>query len=408
MILERSRREFLKQGSLLVALSGGVLRTSWAQTGFVEADTAFGRVRGADYEGIKTFKGIPYGATTAGQKPVHAAGRTRRSGPACATRWSTGRARRSASRARRRAARRLAVAAAGLPAEGEDCLVLNVWTPGRRRRPQAAGHVLVPRRRVCDRLGLLARHRRHQPRAPRRRRRRVDQPSSQRAGVHVPGRGSAARLRAVGRRRHARHRARAASGCATNIERFGGDPDTVMIFGQSGGGRKVGTLLAMPSAKGLFHRAIIESGATIKLVERDQAARVARRAAREAGAANAQLRELQSLPVRRSCRAYFAVVREHERGSDDRWDSRRRWTDRVVPQHPFHPTAADGIGGRAADARLDAHRDDARARRGRRSRSTTPACASASAELLGEHAGRDRSTSIARRTRMRRRRTSIS
>ena len=62
-----------------------------------------------------------------------------------------------------------------------------------------------------------------------------------------------------------------------NIEQFGGDPNTVMIFGQSGGGRKVGTLLAMPSAKGLFHRAIIESGPTIKLVERDQATRVAER-----------------------------------------------------------------------------------------------------------------------------------
>jgi para-nitrobenzyl esterase len=45
-----------------------------------------------------------------------------------------------------------------------------------------------------------------------------------------------------------------------NIAQFGGDPNTVMIFGQSGGGRKVETLLAMPSAKGLFHRATIESG----------------------------------------------------------------------------------------------------------------------------------------------------
>jgi para-nitrobenzyl esterase len=45
-----------------------------------------------------------------------------------------------------------------------------------------------------------------------------------------------------------------------NIAQFGGDPNTVMIFGQSGGGRKCETLLAMPSAKGLFHRATIESG----------------------------------------------------------------------------------------------------------------------------------------------------
>lgn len=47
-----------------------------------------------------------------------------------------------------------------------------------------------------------------------------------------------------------------------NIEQFGGDPDNVTIFGQSGGGAKVLTLLAMPQAKGLFHKAIVQSGAT--------------------------------------------------------------------------------------------------------------------------------------------------
>lgn len=51
-----------------------------------------------------------------------------------------------------------------------------------------------------------------------------------------------------------------------NIEAFGGDPDRVMVFGESGGGRKVGTLLAMPAAKGLFHRAAIQSGPSIELV----------------------------------------------------------------------------------------------------------------------------------------------
>ena len=45
-----------------------------------------------------------------------------------------------------------------------------------------------------------------------------------------------------------------------NIEAFGGDPGNVMIMGQSGGGAKVSTLLAMPSAKGLFHKAAIQSG----------------------------------------------------------------------------------------------------------------------------------------------------
>ena len=44
--------------------------------------------------------------------------------------------------------------------------------------------------------------------------------------------------------------------------RFGGDPGNVTIFGQSGGGGKVSALLAMPRAKGLFHKAIIQSGAS--------------------------------------------------------------------------------------------------------------------------------------------------
>lgn len=46
-----------------------------------------------------------------------------------------------------------------------------------------------------------------------------------------------------------------------NVENFGGDPDNVTIFGQSGGGAKVNTLMAMPSAEGLFHKAINQSGA---------------------------------------------------------------------------------------------------------------------------------------------------
>src|SRR5688572_21693506 len=49
-----------------------------------------------------------------------------------------------------------------------------------------------------------------------------------------------------------------------NIAEFGGDPDRVTIFGQSGGGGKTTTLMAMPSASGLFHRAIAQSGAALR------------------------------------------------------------------------------------------------------------------------------------------------
>ena len=52
-----------------------------------------------------------------------------------------------------------------------------------------------------------------------------------------------------------------------NIAAFGGDPSNVTIFGQSGGGGKVSTLMAMPSAKGLFGKAIVESGSITQLME---------------------------------------------------------------------------------------------------------------------------------------------
>jgi para-nitrobenzyl esterase len=55
-----------------------------------------------------------------------------------------------------------------------------------------------------------------------------------------------------------------------NIENFGGDPNNVTIFGESGGGGKVGTLMCMPPAKGLFHKAIIQSGTLINVMTKEK------------------------------------------------------------------------------------------------------------------------------------------
>ena len=63
-----------------------------------------------------------------------------------------------------------------------------------------------------------------------------------------------------------------------NIASFGGDPSCVMIYGQSGGGSKVTTLLGMPSAEGLIHRASAQSGGGGNLPDRRGVERV-----REAG-----------------------------------------------------------------------------------------------------------------------------
>src|SRR6185436_8543224 len=60
-----------------------------------------------------------------------------------------------------------------------------------------------------------------------------------------------------------------------NIANFGGDPNKVMIFGQSGGGAKTSTMLATPSAKGLFHRAAVQSGSSLRISTREAATKAA-------------------------------------------------------------------------------------------------------------------------------------
>ncbi|MEH8108882.1 carboxylesterase/lipase family protein [Gallibacterium anatis] len=64
-----------------------------------------------------------------------------------------------------------------------------------------------------------------------------------------------------------------------NIAQFGGDPNNVTIFGESGGGAKVLTLMAMPFAKGLFHKAVVQSGAVEKMGMTLTSQKVSRRVA---------------------------------------------------------------------------------------------------------------------------------
>src|SRR5690606_29936400 len=68
-----------------------------------------------------------------------------------------------------------------------------------------------------------------------------------------------------------------------NIAEFGGDPGNVTVFGESGGGRKTAVLLAMPAAKGLFHRAIIQSGPELRVNEGAYATQLAEAVLSELG-----------------------------------------------------------------------------------------------------------------------------
>src|SRR6267154_232316 len=84
-----------------------------------------------------------------------------------------------------------------------------------------------------------------------------------------------------------------------NIENFGGDSGNVTIFGQSGGGGKVLALMAMPAAKGLFHRAIVQSGPFLKALSPDYSGQLAELVIAELGLSKSQLSELQRIPVDR-------------------------------------------------------------------------------------------------------------
>lgn len=80
-----------------------------------------------------------------------------------------------------------------------------------------------------------------------------------------------------------------------NIAAFGGDPAKVMIFGQSGGGAKTSVLMATPAAKGLFHRAAIQSGSMMRVAAPEQAERNARALLAAAGLPASRAADLQKL-----------------------------------------------------------------------------------------------------------------
>lgn len=94
-----------------------------------------------------------------------------------------------------------------------------------------------------------------------------------------------------------------------NIANFGGDPANVTIFGQSGGGGKVSTLMAMPSAKGLFSKAIVESGSITNLLSPKYSRRIGAATVANLGLTPSRIEEIATVPYDRLLAAYDAAMK---------------------------------------------------------------------------------------------------
>jgi para-nitrobenzyl esterase len=122
-----------------------------------------------------------------------------------------------------------------------------------------------------------------------------------------------------------------------NMTQFGGDSNLVTIFGQSGGGRKVAILMSMPSAQGLFHRALVESGAVLRLKTREDAILYRGLLLAELGLRNDQVRELQSVPLDRLLAANAASLRKTDQTAPGYTANTPMVDGKAIPTNPWTP-----------------------------------------------------------------------
>ena len=318
-------------------------------------EMATGKIRGSAGGGIYAFKGIPYGASTGGTnrfrppRPVIAWGGVRD------TLAYHAKAPQSPAQVKRRAEMDNILGPVDDSAESEDCLTLNIWTPGPAgKRPVMVwlhggafaygsgnravtdgtnlarrGDVVVVsvnhRLNICGYLHL-----------------------DDIGGERFAGSGNAGSLDIVA----------ALEWVRDNIAAFGGDAGNVTIFGESGGGGKVSALLVMPAAKGLFHRAVIQSGAGVRFTTRERANALAAAVVKQLGGID----KLQDVPLPALLGAIIPASKAAGPRAFpllDRYDFGPVVDGTMVTQHPAEPSTSPlgddiplMIGGTAREASL--------------------------------------------------------
>jgi para-nitrobenzyl esterase len=322
-IANNSRAQSQRSGTRSAALRDSEL--------FFTTDTQYGKIQGMANAGVKEFKGVPYGASTAGKNrympPQKHAG------------WT---------------GVRECLAYGGISPQtisspvsdygeliqwdlhygygmGEDVLTLNVWTPalkdggkrpvlvsfhgggfatGSGNGPQYDGTQLA---RLADVVVVTVNHR-----------------LASFGYLHLADLGAPPEFAQAGVA-GMMDLVASLEWVRENIENFGGDPAKVMIFGQSGGGAKTSTMLAIPSAKGLFHAAGIQSGSTIRSLTRERGTKSAELLLAKLGISKSNIPEIQKVPWQRILEAQTSL------GAEAPFTPVVDGT--ILPHHPFDPAA---------------------------------------------------------------------
>jgi para-nitrobenzyl esterase len=320
------------------------------------AETNVGKIRGFKRNGVYIFKGVPYGASTAGARrfmppvkpePWKGIRNALQYGRVCPNQDSAHFNTDGKNLANSDEDAFVLYRGAAATVPGEDCLRLNLWTQeinASRKRPvmvymhgggfsSGSGHDLLS----YDGESLARNHD------------VVVVTHNHRLNVY-----GYLNLRALGGEKYASSAnvgmldlVAVLAWVRDNIATFGGDPGRVTIFGQSGGGGKVLALMAMPIAKGLFHRAIVQSGPFLKSLSPDYSGQLAELVVAELGLSRSQVSELQAIPVDRLSGAAAEALKKmppHKpslRRVYGEYDWGPTVDGRILPRHPFDPGAPE-------------------------------------------------------------------